>query len=459
MPYPRWGFAVCIPCDPHRDTDGQGNWRPKCKYKKKSDCERDCQTTGLLPFIGCSVDRHGQHLPWEPPPLESAGQSSSSWQPNSSASLTAAVGSALAMRVSQVSEVPENMAAVRMGNNMGSPSAAIAPTRGYGPVSSVALGYRPSGGVKHKCACDSGFGWQQHGEHPCGCRKNLATGSTGRQGEDTAMLGSSSPGALGAVLRSSVTAGFDAGGGHLASSAPASSCGKKCGLDVTARLAQLEIAVWTYLRMRADIRQSLCTGTTTHGLPGTTVAFSNAWDICELAWGWGVFSNGNCGTCEKTVTVDGSCYASDDVNYVLLGVVAAACESSTSYIHGFAETLRQYRTAKAIFGERAGFWGRYCWLLNGYLTWKRMMSETYSLSTADVGLAGKRDRACRKAREEFIDCVTCDQEYKGHLRARIRQYREGEPGLVHQISTSGRIRTMEVLGSPHFPVPNQNCGE
>ena len=29
--------------------------------------------------------------------------------------------------------------------------------------------FLPSGGMKAKCACDSGFGWQKQGEHPCGC--------------------------------------------------------------------------------------------------------------------------------------------------------------------------------------------------------------------------------------------------------------------------------------------------
>ena len=47
-----------------------------------------------------------------------------------------------------------------------------------GMVESAGFGFRPSGGVAAQCACDSGFGWQKQGEHPCGCTTTRASVTT-----------------------------------------------------------------------------------------------------------------------------------------------------------------------------------------------------------------------------------------------------------------------------------------
>ncbi len=45
------------------------------------------------------------------------------------------------------------------------------PARG-GAGTASGFGFRPSGGVAAKCACDSGYGWQKQGDHLCGCSPN-----------------------------------------------------------------------------------------------------------------------------------------------------------------------------------------------------------------------------------------------------------------------------------------------
>lgn len=38
------------------------------------------------------------------------------------------------------------------------------------PAVPAGYGFRASGGVPAKCACDAGYGWQKDGDHPCGCK-------------------------------------------------------------------------------------------------------------------------------------------------------------------------------------------------------------------------------------------------------------------------------------------------
>lgn len=69
---------------------------------------------------------------------------------------------------------------------------------GAGSPAPAGFGFRSSGGVGAVCACESGFGWQKQGDHPCGCAPETS------------------------ISLFSVTSG--AGSSMLASAAPVSNC-------------------------------------------------------------------------------------------------------------------------------------------------------------------------------------------------------------------------------------------
>ena len=102
----RW--RQCEPCKIPDDPD--------CKYGDKPACEATCRNAG------------GEELP-------------------------ASCGSAINATPTSVGE----------SNPLAGPSAL-----GAG-VASGSFGFIPSGGLSATCACESGFGWQKQGDHPCGC--------------------------------------------------------------------------------------------------------------------------------------------------------------------------------------------------------------------------------------------------------------------------------------------------
>jgi len=148
----RW--KECQPCKMPSDPD--------CNYTSKSDCDAACSNPGVSDIQeSCSQS-----------PKQSSGKSH---------------GVAL-HRGSAVSSALQG-----------------------GPAG---FGFRSSGGVASKCACDSGFTWQKSGDHPCGCD-----------------MGQSEP--PHPASRSTVQESFPVGDGlaaapTLASSAPRSACQGDC---------------------------------------------------------------------------------------------------------------------------------------------------------------------------------------------------------------------------------------
>lgn len=200
-------------------------------------------------------------------------------------------------------------------------------------------------------------------------------------------------------------------------------------------------------------------------LPMSSYSPIDSWDICELAWGKSRFNNSeSCGDCPKngvhTVTVDGSCYAPEDVNYALLGVIAASCGKDAAWISNFNHTLLRPRSLTTGLFGRTGYWGKYCWLLTGYAALRGAMNATGALVISEQWLTSERDRACDKAKEEFAACAACEEKYSGHLRAHIKSVADGGRVKFYQVSTSGRIRS-KVGGRAafEFGAPVRDCEE
>lgn len=84
---------------------------------------------------------------------------------------------------------------------------------GAARVAPGAFGFMPSGGVKGKCACDSGFAWQKQGEHPCGCTRR----STNQSRTQSSLY-----------LNAPPNPGSHAATGKLASAAATGECHQDC---------------------------------------------------------------------------------------------------------------------------------------------------------------------------------------------------------------------------------------
>lgn len=330
----------------------------------------------------------------------------------------------------------------------------------------VGFGFLPSGGISAKCACESGFAWQKDGDHPCGCapaydvrRREgrsrsvpwLLSGSGNGVGREVDFGSGGSTPSYGAVLRV----------GGLASAAPTGPCENKCGLDVTKKLEELFQAIRTYISTPGR-KQAICGGTLGMTIMSGPYNYGNAWDICELAWQWQVFADGPCGrgACKKTATVNGKCYATDDINYWLWGVILGICEPPYPFLtnfnvnqvlqHPLQQALGQitpYRLMMGLSGERQGIYGRMCWLLHG---WYRSSPSPYNPGS---------EFACKAAAEEFADCHPCDAEYTGRLHARVKGV-TGEHVQIHNISTTGIVAwEPPIVGEVGRQNPNKlDCG-
>jgi len=115
----------CVPCG-QGDWDARhGRWKIPGQCVSRAECKRDCPYDELISDgVACVPGASATILP-------STGEGG---QP--------------------VSAMPE---------------AQIGQSTAVSPVAPQGFGFKSSGGFAAKCACDSGFGWQKQGEHPCGC--------------------------------------------------------------------------------------------------------------------------------------------------------------------------------------------------------------------------------------------------------------------------------------------------
>lgn len=167
-------FAFCRECDPKNpfDVTPAGEWNADCKHTSEDECKRNCQWV----FQDCFGMMQGD-------PRGNFG------------------------RMSEVSlgETTENSSAY---------SSLVAGTAAR--VAPGAFGFMPSGGVKGKCACDSGFEWQKV-EHPCGCQ----VPQSAAQPRASALVD-------GRALLAATPSLSVVGRRGLASAAPQSECGTTC---------------------------------------------------------------------------------------------------------------------------------------------------------------------------------------------------------------------------------------
>ncbi len=426
----------CVKCDPEdaRDFDKRrGVWKSACKHATQQDCEKACQDSWL--WFGSRYEVRGQ---------QAAG----------------CVGRPL------------------------SSSASSADSSEVGDLRGSGYGFRAAGGLAAKCACDMGYGWRKVGDHQCGCddvemeepqSAACGAGSGSRFGPDAAWAlqrqaaSAADPRSGVGVSRHFRTGGFAAysGGAYnydglvegserrLHSAAAAGPCAVGgCGKDITERLDELYDSIKAYLVTPGRLA-SICSGSLDMTIVPGAHYWSNAWDVCELAWQWGVFSGLKCGqgACSKTVTVDGRCYRTDDVNYWLWGVLLGICsrpmpvlayrmwgllpvgdvDSVGQYLsHPLVVALGNldvYRAVSTLGGlaGRSGRSGRRCWLLRG---WARTSPSPYNIDP---------DPWCADAASEFADCGPCDAKYMGKLHARLKGVVNGVV-TVHNVSTSGVVR-------------------
>lgn len=436
-PQERW----CEPCDPNNlnDRSPGGLWSEECKYPTKPDCERDCQPvapTRTRATMGC-VSGVGQEA--MSPTASSAGL----------ASLDAS-SATLGTTATHVSHAYTRASADGVGKH--SAGNHSRPARNH--VTSIPFGFRPSGGVGAACACDGGFDWQKQGEHPCGCsaeRKNRL-GCYSSDEPDP-----SRP-------KTAMAAQYDA----LASSAPLSACGQKCGLDITDSLEALYRSIMLYISTPGRT-QEICKGTLEMSLLPGPNNFADAWDICELAHRKDLFSQGDCGVgaCEKTAMVNGECYSTDDINYWLWGVMIGLCNygyhvpklagtwlrnNSWDIINhpiiSAVNLIPPYRAAITQFGtnERTGIAGRTCWLLRGY---SRVKPHPRNPDP---------NPHCKEAIEEHSECQQC-WDYRGKLHARLKGI-VGEHSRIHNISTSRLVKWEPTIVDSHgLHYPGKLCGD
>lgn len=212
-----------------------------------------------------------------------------------------------------------------------------------------------------------------------------------------------------------------------------------CGEDVGAAVGELLMNGEAYVKgLPPRTRRDVCDGSLMMQLAGK-LYFRDAWDIPELAWQHEVFRRGECGTCSKTVTLNGACYGSDDVNYSLLGWMAALCGKDVQWLDDFADKAVVYRALAAITGDRAGYQGRMLWTLKGYNSYKTKLG----LSDGDPGVRQRISDVEAAAKREFANCKPCKNKYGGNLTADLRQwvpppndnkihrvFRRGEPHVV-----------------------------
>ncbi len=122
----------CKECKPNTEYNSVTRmWKPRCKYTSKPECEEDCKDEWIWHGGSCS-----------PTPSQGAGRS----------------GGGLEFSEGSRSG-PHVPSAVRRTVSSSSPA--------------IGFGFLPSGSVKAKCACESGFEWQT-AKHLCGCSGSKA---------------------------------------------------------------------------------------------------------------------------------------------------------------------------------------------------------------------------------------------------------------------------------------------
>lgn len=140
----------CVPCGPSDIDPATGQFAPECKHLTLADCQKKC------------------HRPV--PITPGHGKCGTAGNAGSAGSRGWGGGAACGGEGS-------------CGSSGGSSSASSVPSQA---IAQGGYGFRPSGGMPVKCACDAGYIWARQGEHSCGCnsesREVEATSSARRSG-------------------------------------------------------------------------------------------------------------------------------------------------------------------------------------------------------------------------------------------------------------------------------------
>jgi len=169
-----------------------------------------------------------------------------------------------------------------------------------------------------------------------------------------------------------------------------------CGLDITKCLARL----YARIEQLFALSEAAGDGVSKHSCE-TLDNPVLGWDTTELAFPHGAFSDGSCGTCPKTVTVNGKCYKSEEVNYYLWGLGNRLCFDAgygDGERHSLAWTLRKVTFYRTVRYGGEGLDGRIAWTSLGWV-------GVLSAPPATV------------QRLHGWKCGTCNRKYKGRLSA------------------------------------------
>jgi RHS repeat-associated protein len=200
--------------------------------------------------------------------------------------------------------------------------------------------------------------------------------------------------------------------GGRASGPPPAGIQCKCGLEIGENLRKVLDKTRQFLDGDAKRAASICA----IGRFDESVG----WDIYELAWQKAKFEDRErgCGIegCAQTASVDGVCYHTHAINYILWGFLGKYCGMPPGINEGFVELHRHLHKLRDPH-DPFGLDERLVWSRMGYLgiyKWETMVSHTGPAGEAEAALWNKRN-----AESVLSDCGPCGADYKGTLTVRL----------------------------------------